>query len=59
MAVLKVMLERVAALEAMTQQAPIISGSYTPAPFLHLAQPLHQDTTAGMAAASQLGRYCC
>ena len=55
----QVLLERIAALEAMTQQAPIVSGSYTPAPFLHLAQPLHQDMAAAMAAALQLGRCIC
>ena len=50
------MLERIAAVEAMLQQAPIVSGRFTPAPFLHLAQPLHQDMSAAVAAASRLGR---
>jgi hypothetical protein len=53
---LQVMLERIAALEAMLQQAPIVSGRFTPAPYLYLAKPLHQDMSAAVAAASQLGR---
>ena len=53
---MQVMLERIAALEAMLQQAPIVSGRFTAAPYLHLAKPLHQDMSAAMAAASQLGR---
>ncbi|KAL0048452.1 hypothetical protein WJX82_003571 [Trebouxia sp. C0006] len=52
----QVMLERIAALEAMLQQAPIVSGRFTPAPYLYLAKPLHQDMSAAVAAASQLGR---
>ena len=50
------MLERIAALEAMLQQAPIVSGRFTPAPFLYLAKPLHKDMSAAVTAASQLGR---
>ena len=53
---LQVMLERIAALEAMLQQAPIVSGRFTPAPYLYLAKPLHQDMSAAVTAASQLGR---
>ncbi|KAL3160682.1 hypothetical protein ABBQ32_010593 [Trebouxia sp. C0010 RCD-2024] len=52
----QVMLERIAALEAMVQQAPIVSGRFTAAPFLYLAQPLHQDMSAAVTAAAQLGR---
>lgn len=52
----QVMLERIAALEAMLQQAPIVSGRFTPAPYLYLAKPLHLDMSAAVAAASQLGR---
>lgn len=55
----QVMLERIAALEAMVQQAPIVSGRFTAAPFLYLAQPLHQDMSAAVTAAAQLGRYHC
>ena len=51
------MLERIAALEAMLQQAPIVSGRFTSAPYLYLAKPLHQDMSAAVTAASQLGRY--
>lgn len=54
---MQVLLERIAALEAMTQQAPIVSGSYTPAPFLHLAQPLHSHMSAAMQSQLRLGRY--
>lgn len=54
---MQVMLERIAALEAMVQQAPIVSGRFTPAPFLYLARPLHQDMSAAVAAAAHLGRY--
>lgn len=52
----QVMLERIAALEAMVQQAPIVSGRFTAAPFLYLARPLHQDMSAAVTAAAQLGR---
>lgn len=57
MCVAQVMLERIAALEAMLQQAPIVSGRFTAAPFLYLARPVHQDMSAAVAAAAQLGRY--
>ena len=53
---MQVMLERIAALEAMLQQAPIVSGRFTAAPFLYLARPVHQDMSAAVAAAAQLGR---
>lgn len=53
---MQVMLERIAALKAMLQQAPIVSGRFTAAPFLYLARPVHKDMSAAVAAAAQLGR---
>jgi len=55
---LQVMLERIAALEAMLQQAPIVSGRFTPAPYLYLAKPLHQDMSAAVAAHPNLAGDC-
>lgn len=57
---MQVVLERIAALEAMMQLAPIVSGSFMLAPILYLARSLHQElhTLAGTHAGTDTQHYC-
>ena len=57
---MQMVLEHIAALEAMMQLAPIVSGSFMPAPFLYLARSLHQElhTLAGTHAGTDMQPYC-
>ena len=50
------MVERLAAVEAVLLQPPIVSGRFTSAPFLHLGQPVHPQNSACMSTVAQLMR---
>ena len=51
------MVERLAAVEAVLLQPPIVSGRFTSAPFLHLGQPVHPQNSACMSTVAQLMRW--
>eukprot|EP00891_Asterochloris_glomerata_P005375 jgi/Astpho2/5375/fgenesh1_pg.00075_%23_46_t len=56
LAAMQVMVERLAAVEAVLLQPPIVSGRFTSAPFLHLGQPVHPQNSACMSTVAQLMR---
>ncbi|KAK9815502.1 hypothetical protein WJX72_004760 [[Myrmecia] bisecta] len=50
-----VLLDRLAAVELMLQQKPIVSGRYSAAPFKHLLEPIDKRLRAVLAAVVELG----
>ena len=50
------LLVRMAAMEAVLEQAPFVGGRFTRAPFVHLAQPFHAELRAVYQAMQELLR---